>query len=71
MTILCSGASSGRLYKFHFVLSKMGELDLTPFHLSYITELILFVINFCSVLNSSIQSSGKCIIMFIIRKYNY
>lgn len=54
-----------------FVLSKMDKVDLTPFHLSYIIELILFVISFYSVLNPLVQSSGKCIIMFTALKYNY
>lgn len=70
-TISLSGASSGRLFELHFVLCKKDKVDLIPFHLSYIIELMLCVINVCSVLNPPVQSSGKHIIMFTALKYNY
>lgn len=53
------------------MLCKKNKVDLTPFHLSYIIELMLCVISFCSVLNPPVQSSGKHIIVFTAHKCNY
>lgn len=53
------------------MLCKKDKVDLTPFHLSYIIELMLCVISFCSVLNPPVQSSGKHVIMFTAHEYNY
>lgn len=42
-------------FELHFVLCKKDKVDLTPFHLSYVIELMLCVISFCSVLNPQLR----------------
>lgn len=53
------------------MLHKKDEVDLTPFHISYVIELMLCVLSSCSVLNPPVQSGGKHIMMFPFHKYNY